>query len=102
MSESLCDCAESPIRDAVIWEWLRLSARNRQLAVLRNAFRPWRITYDRARTGLLWKAEPSWQLTQDEVTAGVRQSVECHNPIDLMAVLTDQAAIIQRLTGPRP
>ncbi|MEU6718636.1 hypothetical protein ABZ897_44840 [Nonomuraea sp. NPDC046802] len=102
MSELLRAPVEPTAHDAEIRAWLRLDVRDRQLTVLRNTFRPWRITYDLTSTGLVWRAEPSWRLTLEEVTAGVRQIVECRNPIGLMADLTDQVAIIQRLAGPRP
>lgn len=102
MFELLRAPVEPTAHDAEIRAWLRLDVRDRQLAVLRNTFHPWRISYDLTRTGLVWRAGPSWRLTLEEVTAGVRRIVECRNPIDLMADLTDQMAIILRLAGPRP
>lgn len=87
--------------EAMIAKWTQLDIRDRQLAVLRNTFRPWCIDYHPTPAGLPWRAEPSWRLTLEEVTAGVRRIVECRNPIDLMADLTDQVAIIQRLPGAR-
>ncbi|MGP3917726.1 hypothetical protein [Nonomuraea sp. 10N515B] len=88
------------IEDTPMGAWLRLDVRDRQLAVLRNTFPPWRITYGLTPTGLGWRAEPSWRLTLEEVTVGVRRLLECRSPIDLMAELTDQVAIIQRLARP--
>ncbi|MEV4079436.1 hypothetical protein ACGFJC_52890 [Nonomuraea fuscirosea] len=97
-------CVRAPVEptacDAEIRAWLRLDIRDRQLAVLRTTFHPWRITYDLTSMGRVWRAEPSWRLTLEEVTAGVQRIVECRNPIDLMADLTDQVAIVQRLDGP--
>ncbi|MEV0386859.1 hypothetical protein [Nonomuraea sp. NPDC050643] len=102
MFELLRAPVESTAHDVEIRAWLRLDVRDRQLAVLRNTFHPWLITYDLTGVGLVWRAGPSWRLTLEEVTAGVQRIVECRNPIDLMTDLADQMAIIQRLAGPRP
>ncbi|SEH03945.1 hypothetical protein SAMN05444920_14915 [Nonomuraea solani] len=102
MFELLCAPVEPAVHDAGARTWARLDVRDRPLAVLRNTFHPRRITSGLTRTGPVWRAEPSWRLTLAEVTAGMRRNVACRNPIDLMADLTDQVAIIQHLTCPCP
>ncbi|MEV0623518.1 hypothetical protein AB0I81_60095 [Nonomuraea sp. NPDC050404] len=100
MFELLRAPVEPTAHASEIAAWLRLDVRDRQLVVLRNTFHPWQIAYTLTAAGLVWRAEPSWRLTLEEVTAGVRRIVECRNLIDLMADLADQVAIIQRLAGP--
>ncbi|WP_433516958.1 hypothetical protein ACQP2T_16215 [Nonomuraea sp. CA-143628] len=93
---------ESAHRVAAIRTWLELDLRDRQLAVLRLNFPQWVISYQFAQPGSTWRAVPTWQLTVEQVAAGVLRQLERGNPIALMADLSTQMWIIRDMPRTRP
>ncbi|MGP3935323.1 hypothetical protein [Nonomuraea sp. KM88] len=86
----------------VIEAWLELDMRDRQLAVLRLTYPQWTIFYEVFSTGWIWRAVPSWQLSVEMLTAGLRPRLERGNPVALMAELSNQMAIIHDMTSRHP
>ncbi|MFC5830635.1 hypothetical protein [Nonomuraea insulae] len=87
----------------MIRAWVRLDVRERQLSVLCNTFPDWTIGYELGPAdSWVWKATARWDLTLEMVTAGALPEVQCDNPVELMANLTFQAWLMERLIPPRP
>nr|SBP00080.1 hypothetical protein BN4615_P9596 [Nonomuraea gerenzanensis] len=69
--------------------------------MLRLTYPQWATEYVFTPSGLVWRAVPCWQLTVEQLAAGVARRLERGNPVALMADLSDQARIIRDLTAPR-
>ncbi|GAA4924671.1 hypothetical protein HD597_011327 [Nonomuraea thailandensis] len=84
----------------VIEAWLELNVVDRQVAVLRLSYPEWKAWYEATPAGLVWRAEPTWQVSAEQFATGVRRRLERGNPVALMADLSRQRQIVHSI--PRP